>query len=1582
MRRKARRFLFPFFLSLGRLILAAVAGVQPVQAQDVDAASVARYQELAGAIDGRAIEQHVRHLASLGTRVTGYPGCDLAATYIFEQLAALGLEDVHYEEYDITVPIDYGASAEVLDEQGRVRRTLKLYPLWPNLVRTPQLPPEGLQAKLIYGGNSALRDYNGEDVEGSVVLMEFNCGNEWFNAPRLGARGVLFIEPEQTIRGEVEAKFMSIPIDFPRFYISRRDADYLQTLIETELDVQVRLKCRMTWEKRRARNIVASLPGRDPSLAGQTVVLESYYDSMCIIPSLAPGAESALGIATLLELARLIKADPPGRSVMFLATSGHFEALAGVRAFLEQHFPRLEDGTQKLSLFAALDLSSKTEGFGLFFKGFMYDQREDIRRDFSDLARICRENAQKIAKVLGVEPERAFADGVNPIQGKNWRNFIPGKLALDHEPFTLGGGQGIGFVTIDDARPLVDTPFDVPEAVNFPNVLKQARFLACVLDHILRDPVIPLPTNPRLSRMSVTGGFAQVAGRVCIFDPRESFIPDKPVPGCLVVIQNANKTLMGVRGHYIQMVEDENALFEFAGIAPTSAGGAGGKTTVEAYKLDPQTGEIVYAPDRGDYGAKAYPIEISVNMGRKELTVVVFRCVSTALYELIDPQTMNALATIDIYDAVTDSTPRTYGYAMSKPEPWISHIETTAVLFSEPGARFKVIMGAGPAARRLVMINSVLVGEKERKWICEQHPDILYDEPGRCPECGGERVPREVVMKRPPESDSDRDAAEGIGYPPRRAVYHTPLMIAKDMWNLDEFRIRNLARFRIINPRIHNPDYDPDPRKTKGPPGLHDQAREEIELAEKCLAEKKYDAFSAHARAAWGYEVRGYPDVQKTADDVVKGVIFYLALLIPFAYFIERLLVAHPDIRGQIGWTFFFFILVFIVFSQVHPAFDITMNPFIILLAFIMMTLSALVIIIIVLKFEEQLKELQRKITGRHSADIGRLGVAAAAFSLGVSNMRRRKARSLLTCLTLILLTFTVVSFTSVKSGIRFNVVPSPGMPLYNGLMIRSAIWEPLQEQAYRILVDEFGKDRAVAGRAWFFTERYGEQSFVNVTSTKSNKDYDAKAIVGLTPEEAQVTKIAGCLEAGRWFQPGDRYVCILPGGIADAFNITADDIGKVKMKFNGIQFDLIGIFDNNKLKQLEDLDEEMITPVDFIMMQKLESAGGGGGGRGSEMEAGFREYLHLSPDSTLFVPFETLINLGGQLQSVAIDFVTKKEVQMVLKKLMPRLGFNLYAGFIPPEGSNEKPMIYKYSSMGSTSVTGMSDLLIPILVAALIVLNTMLGAVYERMKEIHIFSSIGLAPSHVAVLFIAEAFVYSILGAVIGYLIGQVGAKILTLTGWFAGLSLNYSSLAAIVSTIVVIIVVLLSTIYPAKKASQVATPGVERRWQVPEPDGDRWEIRLPFSVTGQQAIALNEFMTEWFDAYEEYSIGDFVTENTERHEFESEYGKGYRITLMAWLAPFDLGVSQHVTLQTTPAAMENVFDLDLILHRESGDVSSWKRVNRRFLNTLRKQFLIWRTLGMEERELYALSEEERLARRMAAGSAGFAQEEKEAES
>jgi len=286
----------------------------------------------------------------------------------------------------------------------------------------------------------------------------------------------------------------------------------------------------------------------------------------------------------------------------------------------------------------------------------------------------------------------------------------------------------------------------------------------------------------------------------------------------------------------------------------------------------------------------------------------------------------------------------------------------------------------------------------------------------------------------------------------------------------------------------------------------------------------------------------------------------------------------------------------------------------------------------------------------------------------------------------------------------------------------------------------------------------------------------------------------------------------------------------------------------------------------------------------------------------------------------------------------MSRVELNLYAGMDDDT--------FLCSAVGATGFTGAGDVLIPILIAALIVLNTMLGSVYERVNEIHIYSSLGLAPTHVAALFIAEASVYAVLGGVAGYLVGQVAARILLAVGAMGGLYLNYSSLAAVGSTVIIMITVLLSVLYPARKASDIAMPGIERRWTLPEPEDDVIRMDLPFTVTGDQALGVNVFLQEYLAAHADYSLGHFSTADIGLDTSEWEGEEGYALEVMVWLAPYDLGVSEHLTIETVPTEDEEVFQIRAVIGRESGDEASWIRVTRNFINMLRKQYLLWRTL------------------------------------
>ena len=1573
------RLLFGLCL-LVALSMPALPGLAQQTKIKVDPDAAKNYMALSAGVSPARLSQTIADLSGIHyavpnqpaaapvtaySRVAGTTGGAMAQAYVREQFRSIfGAGNVHEEPFTVTTPVDNGAFIQ----GAGLPKPFALQPLWPNLVRTSTLPTSGISGPLIYAGRGELANFRGKSVQGSIVLMDFNCGTDWLNAARLGAKAVIFIQPTQTMRGEGESKFIGIPVAVPRFLVSRTDAAALQSAVLTTPNFQVHLSCDNPWRMAQAANIVGVIPGTGP-LASQNVVIESYYDSMSIVPTQAPGAESADGIASLLEIARAFKAHPPQRTVLFVACGAHFLGIQGARTFIDTHVDDwrpisgmdslthtlfhkpLPDRTEVM-LFTGLDLTSQTSRVGVFYKGYFYDYREDIQSDFSDIGRTFRENAEKIGQTLGFDPATAFADGVNGAGGESWRNYLPGRFAFDAEAATMAGGKGVTFATTDDARQFIDTPLDTADQVNVVNLAAQTRLLACEYWHVLNDTndpnkisqtstasLMPVPTWPAWTRQGLRLGFSKLDGRVLLFDPKKNFVPDEPIADSLAVVGNPSKTMMGVRGNLIQGTEGgpKYASFTFDGLPLVISNGSGlrfapsNNLNIGAYHIHGTDdaagtrGDIDYAPDQGVNGAANYPTAFDLTGSYKQTQVIVFPCVATSIYDLIDQQALTSLTSVNVYDGATDGEPRQYGFILSGTEPGVSYVEDVAVLFSTPGpqTRLKVVMSSGIGAPRFLLINSLPADPK--KSLSENQRDAQ----GIGYAVGVASARYGSSDNRPPDPNNPNDIVRN------GAITNTALRVAKDMWNLDDFRIGNLAKFRIV--QLHD--------QTNPLTHLHDLAKEDIDKALAAYNAQDYEAFDAYSRQAWANEARVYPQAQQTANDVVQGVIFYLFLLIPFAYFLERLLFGFSDLKRQLGAAFGIFLVIFLIFSQIHPAFSIgSVNPLIILIAFVMLALSVIVSLLVWGKFEEQLKQLNKSVSGVHKADVGKASIAFAAFALGISNMRRRKERTLLTCLTLVLLTFTVLSFTSIVNTIRYNDVGAPGTAVYNGILLRLPTWNALQQPAFRLLSDEYGSRFPVAPRAWFFGTQQGQQSFLHLT--RAHFATDVKGVDGLTPQEAQVTGIDKSLTSGRWFNRTDTYSAIIPQGVATSLQITPADVGKVTINFSGVPYLVIGIVDAAKFKTIKDLDNETLTPVDYQAQQNQSSGASGGAGGASGGAQGFQEYLHLDPDNVLYVPYTTLINLGGDLRSVAINMGSAKTTASELQSLMPRLDLNLYAG---ENGAN-----HRFSAIGATSSQGLINIIIPILIAALIVLNTMLGSVFERVKEIAIFSSIGLSPSNIAMLFIAEALVYGIIGAVSGYLIGQGLAKIISVFHILPGLYLNFSSTSAELAIGLVVAVVLLSTIFPARKASEVATPSVDRTWKVPEPDGDTWKITLPFAVAGSQANGINQFLAEWFRAYEEQSVGDFLTQDIQTDVVTMEGGTGYRMTGRVWLAPFDLGVSQMIALDTAPTDLEDVYEVHLTLTRMSGDVSNWKRVNRRFLNVLRKQFLIWRTLTEIQRERY----------------------------
>lgn len=80
------------------------------------------------------------------------------------------------------------------------------------------------------------------------------------------------------------------------------------------------------------------------------------------------------------------------------------------------------------------------------------------------------------------------------------------------------------------------------------------------------------------------------------------------------------------------------------------------------------------------------------------------------------------------------------------------------------------------------------------------------------------------------------------------------------------------------------------------------------------------------------------------------------------------------------------------------------------------------------------------------------------------------------------------------------------------------------------------------------------------------------------------------------------------------------------------------------------------------------------------------------------------------------------------------------------------------------------------------------------------------------------------------------------------------------------------------------------------------------------------------------------------------------YRLAMRVWLAPFDMGVSQDSDIILLPSAEPGLYELQLRLVRQSGEIAAWQRVNRGFISDLRKQLLLWRTITPEGQQEYIL--------------------------
>jgi len=803
----------------------------------------------------------------------------------------------------------------------------------------------------------------------------------------------------------------------------------------------------------------------------------------------------------------------------------------------------------------------------------------------------------------------------------------------------------------------------------------------------------------------------------------------------------------------------------------------------------------------------------------------------------------------------------------------------------------------------------------------------------------------------------------GTGVPLDDPFYH-PVSVhigARDQENLNSYRLNMLAENRIPQESLQI---------------IHSQASGEREDAQKRETE---DARRGSEAAAMQIERRVYAPLVEVIKDLVTAVVLLLLLAMPFAFALERLLIGTPHIYRQIGWFTLFFILTFLVLFFVNPAFRIASTPAIIFLAFSIILLSSLVIFIMVRKLQAEVKKMQGLATTVHSADVSRLSTMMAAVNMGISTMRRRPLRTFLTAATVILLTFTILTFASFGSswGIRRTYegpfVESNSTPR---VLVRHQLWSPIGSGIYDTLRGHF-TGRAVvvprywvaptaaeagqggAGRPFEFLVADGERKQMVPLSAAIGLDYrDVDPAEGIKRQYQlrDILKTAPLPDGTDSLELLKTDGVFLTEAVAQSLGLAQREDGELKFQpgspviLGALRLRLAGIVTEALANQMY-LEGSYVRPVDY------QKSGGNSSQTYAqqEQEADMVDvesatFVNYAADQVAIVSPRCARTMRGQIRSISIYPLAEVESRI------PEMADDVARITRLPTYLGSEGGVYRLIFKSLAEASGWRDLMIPVLLGGLIIFATMLGSVSDREREIYTFSSLGLAPPHVASLFFAEASVYAVVGGMGGYLLGQVVARLLAWIGqMYPQLtipSMNYSSTNAIVTILIVMSTVLISTIYPALKASRSANPGIQRSWRIPSPEGNLYDLLFPFTVSAYDITGVVSFLREHFDNFSDASLGVFAT--TECHVFRQQTNDMLGVHATVALAPFDLGVTQNFALLSQPSEIEGIDEVRILIYRLSGAQGDWKRANRVFINDLRKQLLIWRSLPHEVMDRY----------------------------
>jgi len=420
------------------------------------------------------------------------------------------------------------------------------------------------------------------------------------------------------------------------------------------------------------------------------------------------------------------------------------------------------------------------------------------------------------------------------------------------------------------------------------------------------------------------------------------------------------------------------------------------------------------------------------------------------------------------------------------------------------------------------------------------------------------------------------------------------------------------------------------------------------------------------------------------------------------------------------------------------------------------------------------------------------------SISYSIGNLKKRKLRTFLVLISIIVMTLALTTLTSMKATYSTNS------------MTISKVW-PKDKQAL-LIVQKENEPLSINDIGFISAQKEVSKVAYKVETPVAHSalgyigQIPIYGIRGIDKDDPTLLDLKSIVYPSNALENlfNDSSAILISSDVASRTNI---DVG-MTIVFKGVKLKVVGLFDSKALSKLVEPDGSSWLPL-YIPPGSQDTGP-----------------QPIPPDSAIVTTTYTAKLLGGQISRAYCIFSSNRVAESVGLRLAS-IGNYFVVALLPSEN-------IKYFFRGTMLEAFGAPILIPIAITILNIATVFYTTIYERRNEIFTFSAVGLNPTHISTLFAVEATLLGLIGGSTGYILSMVIFRIFGISNIIIPVDVKTSSVDMISIILISIITAIIASSIPALRAARIATPSLLRRWKVEEKivKEGTWILQIPTRI------------------------------------------------------------------------------------------------------------------------------------------------------